>query len=708
MPKIFFKVAGLLIILIPFFTYLSGEIKAQTVSCSASSYTHNMSASSTVPIDFSLRNDGSASIIWIKFAVPNGNFTLNSASAEGWSVSSDGTFTGGTLGVDSNLNPSVSVSAGPNNSSGDWTIQVSSNPDGSDSVNCGGTLDLSITGGIGQEGPPNISDIVVSEITDSSAKITWTTESLSNSLVDYGISDSYGSSAGSSGDSTTSHSVSLGGLSASATYHYNVKSTNAYGTSESGDNVFTSADPGQTAASTTGTAATGATSSKDTTKPSITLLTSFSKTYINSPLISGGASDNSGISLVEYSTDGGASWTSASVKNKGSKNVTFSFSLGVLDDGNYDLMVRAKDSSGNTSDIKQYTLIIDRLPPQIGATMISLGPQFLTPTKEGVLITAPGLEQKITLSAVGGPISLEINGGDEKLNLEKNVDSGLWAGTLKFGKSGSYELVIKSIDGAKNETIQNLAKVFVQEAGKVLYLGKPVKAAKISVYVFEPTLGQFVLWDGAPYSEANPQETDENGNYSLFLPTGKYYLEARFFGVMKYRTQIFDLMAPSLVNADLSSGPLTVPFVANQIIISPTKSLPKEALAQNPLIEKDFPVSLLKEETGADFPLGKPYLVSVLGTWLPDASAQIQILEGLNQNDFKKVVLVPQESKSNVEIFKKRGQYSLEFLVDPDGKLVEPLFLRFLPTHFFLDKDGKIKKIVFGTLSQEEILENLK
>jgi hypothetical protein len=340
--------------------------------------------------------------------------------------------------------------------------------------------------------------------------------------------------------------------------------------------------------------------------------------------------------------------------------------------------------------------------------VISLGPQVFIPTKEGVLITAPGLEQKITLSAVGGPISLEISGTEESIKLERKVESGLWSGTLKFTKSGTYDLVAKSIDGAKNETVQNLAKVFVQEAGRVLYLGKPVKAAEISVYVFEPTLGQFVLWDGGPYSEANPQETDENGNYSLFLPTGKYYLEARFLGVMKYRTQIFDLTAPSLVNADLSSGPLTVPFVANQIKISPTKSLPKDILVENPLIGKDFPISLLKEATGFELPLGKPYLVSVLGTWLPDASAQIQILEDLNQDSFGKVVLVPQESKSSVEIFKKRGQYSLEFLVDPDGKLVEPLLLRFLPTHFFLDKDGKIKKVIFGTLSQEEILEILK
>jgi len=71
-------------------------------------------------------------------------------------------------------------------------------------------------------------------------------------------------------------------------------------------------------------------------------------------------------------------------------------------------------------------------------------------------------------------------------------------------------------------------------------------------------------------------------------------------------------------------------------------------------------------------------------------------------DDTKNIVIVPQESAATVEIYRKRGGYTLEMFSDPDGKLVEPLRLRFLPVHFFLDEGGKISKIKYGILSLEQ------
>ena len=95
--------------------------------------------------------------------------------------------------------------------------------------------------------PPVISDITSSGISDTSATITWTTDENSDSVVEYGTTTSYGSTA-SNASLVLSHSVGLSGLSASTLYHFRVKSTDASNnTTTSGDFTFTTLASGSVA-----------------------------------------------------------------------------------------------------------------------------------------------------------------------------------------------------------------------------------------------------------------------------------------------------------------------------------------------------------------------------------------------------------------------------------------------------------------------------
>ena len=86
---------------------------------------------------------------------------------------------------------------------------------------------------------PVISSIATSSITASGAVISWTTNELSNSRIDYGVSTSYGSNVSSS-TLTTTHLMSLTGLAAATTYHIRIQSADAIGnTATSSDVVFT-------------------------------------------------------------------------------------------------------------------------------------------------------------------------------------------------------------------------------------------------------------------------------------------------------------------------------------------------------------------------------------------------------------------------------------------------------------------------------------
>ncbi|MDB6029348.1 MAG: hypothetical protein JWM68_5571 [Verrucomicrobiales bacterium] len=89
--------------------------------------------------------------------------------------------------------------------------------------------------------PPVITAVDAINITSNSAKITWTTDQSSDSVVNYGLTASYGTSK-TNVNSVTSHSVNLTGLSLGTTYHYRVKSKNINDvTATSGDFTFVTA-----------------------------------------------------------------------------------------------------------------------------------------------------------------------------------------------------------------------------------------------------------------------------------------------------------------------------------------------------------------------------------------------------------------------------------------------------------------------------------
>jgi hypothetical protein len=91
--------------------------------------------------------------------------------------------------------------------------------------------------------PPVISNVAAKSITIDSATITWTTDQLADSLVEYGTTTSYGSSLKDS-ILTTSHSIILSNLIPATTYHFKVTSTNGYGLSaSSGDLTFKTSSP---------------------------------------------------------------------------------------------------------------------------------------------------------------------------------------------------------------------------------------------------------------------------------------------------------------------------------------------------------------------------------------------------------------------------------------------------------------------------------
>lgn len=74
---------------------------------------------------------------------------------------------------------------------------------------------------------PLISNVTVSDISKSSAKITWNTNEGAKSTVEYGLTNSYGSTQINETSLLTTHSFTINGLTSASLFHFRVKSKDA-------------------------------------------------------------------------------------------------------------------------------------------------------------------------------------------------------------------------------------------------------------------------------------------------------------------------------------------------------------------------------------------------------------------------------------------------------------------------------------------------
>jgi hypothetical protein len=90
--------------------------------------------------------------------------------------------------------------------------------------------------------PLLMSDVRVADLGSSSAVIEWDTDRPATSVVEYGLTDTYGMDASPGALLTTEHSVIVSGLAYGTLYHFRAVSTDGYGTTvASADSTFTTA-----------------------------------------------------------------------------------------------------------------------------------------------------------------------------------------------------------------------------------------------------------------------------------------------------------------------------------------------------------------------------------------------------------------------------------------------------------------------------------
>jgi len=406
-------------------------------SCDASVSENTAASNSEATFNFSIHNSDSVDYNWVRISRPSAvYYTLTGGDAPGWQSDTNEdwlNFYGNSVYQNNTVNFSVDATiANFTSDSIAWIVEVSDN-DGGNTFNCTGSLGTSI---IIETPQLTLSNITVSSVSQTSVKISWTSNISTASTLTYGLTSPPDQTATLS-TLSTSHSLTLTGLSADTSYYYQISGS---------DNIYTFST---SATATTTTVQITPTPSADNTKPHV-VLTNFNsdKIYSKTIPVSGTAFDANGISKLEYSLNNGAIYTTIpNQASLGSQSVSFSFTAKVSRDGKYSLLVRGTDASGNTGLSPAYAFSADITPPAITLSSDLTKPLPQSPVVKGSVSDKSGIA-KLEYSLDGQNFS-------KISDLELNSASTNFSLSLPIRQDGNYTLSIRATDMAENIQIEN-------------------------------------------------------------------------------------------------------------------------------------------------------------------------------------------------------------------------------------------------------------
>ncbi len=704
MPK---RVVVLILLLVVIFYASFKPINASISSCSINSVSpQSLTAGDASTVVFNITNNDEASNLlhWVKIVAPS-NFVITSfdgPNSGGSSISGNGSeatiMTTLSSGESGDFSVGVTTTGGVT-TSGSFGIQASDTAEGDSPVSCGGDTTVSLTSG----GSSAISITNVSlSVTDTSAVFTWSTSLPTTGSVQYGQSTAYGNTVN---DTTlgTSHSVSISNLSASTVYHYLVSSTDqSNNTANIADRTFTTSASGETRTVTTTVTSTVTNIVrevyKDVNLPSIIIKSKISKVYTVFPKIEFSAVDDTGISRIRYSIDGGQNWSPVDIGEKiGAKKIESSFTSITSDDGDYPVLIEVTDSSGNRSFSKTLEIVIDRLPPTVGPVLVMAGPQIINTGIGGVLSLLADVEYRFVLTTSGGPNKITLNCGSNVYQFNKNIDSGVWSSEIKFDSSIEECVpVITASDGAGNVQEKIDDKILISKAGYI-------KNSTLTVYWFDDVENRFVVWDASIYGQENPITTNSLGKYSFMLPAGKYYIEAKSLGKRTTVSNIIKLESTSIINDSWELLPAWKFWqIAEQKIINP-KSSGDTGWTKTNVNLPNFKLidSSVNKFSTLDI-RGGVSVILLSNSWHPNITNHLNLLNGLRLKGIKVYPVLLQEKGANAKYLKRRGGYEMNIYTDPDGIMLGSLNIHELPAYLIVDKYGNVVKQKLGDIKKEQ------
>lgn len=106
---------------------------------------------------------------------------------------------------------------------------------------------------------------------------------------------------------------------------------------------------------------------------------------------------------------------------------------------------------------------------------------------------------------------------------------------------------------------------------------------------------------------------------------------------------------------------------------------------------------------------GKPVLINFWATWCPPCRGEMPIIQQIQDEYTPQGLQILEvndaESLQNVKSFITENHYSFPVLLDPNGAIGQRYGVMYIPTSFFIDKNGIIRDVVVGAFPNKTELE---
>jgi len=296
----------------------------------------------------------------------------------------------------------------------------------------------------------------------------------------------------------------------------------------------------------------------------------------------------------------------------------------------------------------------------------------------------------------------------------------LWTGDLTFKHTGIFRL--KAVVASwECEYEREINTVFISEKMSLedKDSGKKISNAKVSIYEKDYRSNNFQLWNANAYGFSNPLKA-QNGEFSMVLPKGEYYLDIDIPGYNSVRSLITSIPDHSVVTANVKlkpKGGIVEQFLTllnrddetNNFRLNVT-TLPGMYLMA---LKKEVPEITLHDENNSQVSFyeltdpQKPTVLYVYSCWNTLASEQLEVYQSVRDELGSMYTFIPITTMEPDQVNKtclSRGEYSVEFL-KPSDRFFHDYFSISLPQFYLMDKDRNLLNIITGPQQKDDLVD---
>ncbi len=422
---------------------------------------------------------------------------------------------------------------------------------------------------------------------------------------------------------------------------------------------------------------------------------------------------------LEYSTTMGLSWNNIVNVSRTEAGSVYNFNLVDLNPGKYNLAVRAVYNDGTviSSDACLFGYQGDLI---FGSNQYVVNSRHSPLSQHGVIQFKANQPQTFYLEAKGASRAIVRNKETNRAYpLSYDQDLKLWVGELAFSDIGVYQLEGEIANDFGQTYKRDINTVFVTDNSKIrdAKTNELVTNAIATVYVKDPGTGEFNVWNGMAFDQANPMQIPQG--FSAILPKGEYYLQIDVEGYESIESLITKIEEQSVVTSDILLPRKETlwdqfnSFITQEdmytnfpLIVYP---MPEENLLQ---IGDVVPEIIAYIEDGVDINLSKKYqgkakIIFVYNNWNTEAQEQLDALKNLelifaDTYDFIPVSTMEPDNINLTQV--DRGEYDVDFY-KPNNQFFDDYKIISLPQFFITNADDELLGIINGSRAEEELVE---